>query len=141
MKKAHCSIALLLYCSIVAVILISTLSPQVAYAQNLPQPWKKISGRCAIDGVATLQGFECIFTNIVRVLVPLAGLALFIMLVVGSFQLITAGGDAKQVQKARATLTSAIAGFAAFFGIWFILLLIRAITGVDVTQFVIPGGL
>lgn len=119
-------------------MLISILLPRPAYAQN-PEPWEE--PRCAVDGVATLQGFECIFTNIVRVLVPLAGLALFIMLVVGSFQLITAGGDAKQVQKARATLTSAIAGFAAFFGIWFILLLIRAITGVDVTQFVIPGGL
>lgn len=108
------------------------------YAQS-PEPWSE--PRCATDNVATLQGFECIFTNIVRVLVPIAGLAFFIMLVVGSFQLITAGGDAKQVQKARATLTSAIAGFAAFFGIWFVLLLIRTITGVDVTQFVIPGGL
>ena len=126
--------------TVVAVILISTLSPQVAYAQNLPQPWEEIApNRCAIEGVATLQGLECIFTNIVRVLVPLAGLTLFIMLVVGSFQLITAGGEAKQLQKARATLTSAIAGFAAFFGIWFILRLIKWITGVDVTQFVIPG--
>ena len=91
------------------------------------------------DGVATIQGFECIFINIVRVLVPLVGLAFFVMLIAGAFQMMTAGGDPKAIQKARATLTAAIAGLVLFFGIWFILLLIKTITGVDVTEFVIPS--
>jgi len=50
----------------------------------------------------------------------------------------TSGGEPKAVAKARATITAAIFGLVLFFGIWFILLLIKAITGVDVTQFVIP---
>jgi len=103
----------------------------------MPTNWT--NPRCVTDdGVATIQGFECIFTNIVRVLVPLVGLAFFIMLIVGAFQFMTAGGEPKAVVKARATITAAIFGLVLFFGIWFILLLIKAITGVDVTQFVIP---
>lgn len=95
--------------------------------------------RCQDQGVAKIQGFECIFTNITNILVPLAGLALFIMFIVGSFGLLTAGGEPKQIEKARKTITSAIFGLAAFLGIWFILKLIQTITGVDVTQFAIPG--
>ena len=98
------------------------------------------SPRCQdSQGVAYIQGFECIFANIVNLLVPLAGLALFIMLIVGSFSLLTAGGEAKQIEKARKTITYAIFGLVAFLGIWFILKLIQTITGVDVTQFAIPG--
>lgn len=101
----------------------------------MPEKWSR---RCAVDGVATIQGFECVFTNIVRVLVPLIGLAFFIMLIVGAFQFMTAGGEAKAIEKARATITSALFGLVLFFGIWFILLLIKTITGVDVTRFEIP---
>jgi len=110
--------------------------PPVVHAQQ-PEPWD--TTRCAVDGVATLQGFECIFRNIVRILTPIAGLALFITLIVGSFQMLMAGSDPKQVQKAQKTLTSAILGLVVFFGIWFVLKLIQIITGVDVTKFEIPG--
>lgn len=110
----------------------------------MPQDW---SDRCKtivnVNGVevevATIQGFECVFINVVRVLVPLVGLAFFIMLITGAFQFITAGGETKALQKARGTLTFAFFGLIAFFGIWFILQLIKTITGVDVTQFIIPS--
>jgi len=116
------------------------------YAQ-VPESWS--SPRCVVKitpapsgeeiEVATIQGFECIFKNIVRILTPIAGLAVFITFVAGAFQMITAGGEAKQIQKARKTLTFAILGLVIFVGIWFILNLIKTITGVDVTLFQIPG--
>jgi len=118
-----------------------------AFAQ-VPQPWSVLSpNRCTriedVAGmkveVATIQGLECVFINILRILTPLVGLIMFVMLIVGSFQFLTAGGDPKQAQRARATLTYAIAGLVLFLGIWFILLFIKAVTGVDVTKFVIPG--
>lgn len=111
------------------------LFPSFAYAQE-PEEW---TGNCVSDGVATIQGFECLFANIVRILTPIFGIALFIMLVIGSFQMITSGGDPKQAQKARQTITYAVFGIVAFVGIWFILTLIKTITGVDVTIFEIPG--
>jgi len=138
MKKPD-PIVQLFPCFIVIVVLeifIFHLSPSIVNAQQ-PEPW--VTPRCALDDVATIQGFECIFQNIVRILVPVAGLALFIMLIIGSFQLITAGGEAKQIQKARNTITYAVFGLVLLLGTWFILLLIKTITGVDVTQFIIPG--
>jgi len=117
---------------------LSLVSP--AFAQ-VTQEWQNLEpNRCVSQGdVATLQGFECVFINITRILTPLAGLALFIMLLVGAFKYLTAGGEAKKAQEASKTITYAIVGLVLFLGIWFILTLIRTITGVDVTQFIIPG--
>jgi len=124
--------------SILISLYLSIFLPRPAYGQ-FPEEWKNLNGECVVFDVATIQGVECLFTNIVRVLIPFAGLALFIMLIVGGFQFISAGGEPKALQKARATITYAIVGLVVFFGIWFILLLIKTITGVDVTQFVVPG--
>ena len=99
--------------------------------------WK---GACVRDvDVATIQGFECLFANIVRVITPIAFLLLFITLIAGAFQYLTSGGDPKQTQKASKAITSAIIGIVLFLGIWFILQLIKIITGIDVTIFRIPG--
>lgn len=126
-------IAILLYYYIVALFF-----PSPVYAQ-MPEDWK---GRCVSTtdpDVATIQGLECLFVNIVRVLTPIAGLLLFIMLIIGSFKYLTSGGDPKKTQSAQQTFTWAIAGIVIFFGIWFVLQLIKTITGVDVTIFEIPG--
>jgi len=101
----------------------------------LAQAW---SSECVTDDVATLKGFECVFRNILGVVVKLAGIALLVMLLVGGFKLMTAGGDAKKAASAHQTMTYAIIGLVAILGTWFIFLLIRAITGVDVLQFFIP---
>lgn len=105
---------------------------------QVPEPW--IEGDCVVNGVATLQGFECLFANVVRILTPIAVLAVFIMLIVGSLKLLTSGGDPKQTQQAQQTLTYAIFGLVLFVGIWFILQLIKTVTGIDVTIFKIPGS-
>lgn len=85
--------------------------------------------------VATLKGFECIFANILNVVVRLAGIALFVMLLVGGIKLMTAGGDAKKAESAQKTLTYAIIGLVTIIGTWFIFLLIKTFTGVDVLKF------
>ena len=82
--------------------------------------------------VATFRGFECVFTNIVKIATEFALLALFIMLLTGGFKYLTSGGDPKAVQSAQGTLTSAILGLVLLFLIWFILLFIEAFTGVKV---------
>lgn len=128
-------------------IVCCSLPPSKIYALE-PQNWQTLEpNRCVKEyiwgteriEVATLQGFECIFINVVRVLTPLAGIAVFLTLVVGAFQFITAGGEAKQIQKARKTVTFAVFGLFLFIIIWFILLLIKTITGVDVTKFQMPS--
>ena len=91
------------------------------------------------QGVATLQGFECLFQNLLRVIIPLGGLAVFIVILIGGFQYITSAGDPKQAQKATGMITGAIIGIVVAVGIWFLFQILGAITGLNLLQFAVPG--
>ncbi len=95
---------------------------------------------CLIEGTATLSCFESLFGNVVQAITALVGVALFVMLVVGGFGFLFAGGDQKKLEKARGTLTAAITGVVVIVVAYLILKTISLFTGVDVTQFVIPGN-
>jgi len=87
------------------------------------------------DGVATLRGFEGVFVRVVQVVLGLGGIVLFIMLIMGGFKYITAGGDPKALESAKKTLTFAIAGIVLLALSFLILAFIFDFTGVDVTLF------
>jgi len=93
--------------------------------------WADPSG----ENPAQFKDIEKIFENILAVIFPLGGIAVFIMLIVGGFGHLTAGGDPKATQKAWATITYAIIGLILLVGIWFIMRFIREFTGVEVTKF------
>lgn len=104
--------------------------------------------QCWIDkgGVATgsgdapkLQALECIFGVILNLVVRFAGIALFLMLVIGGFKYLTSGGNPEETGKAAKTITTAILGLVLLLGAWLIILLIQEITGIELTKFVIPG--
>ena len=88
---------------------------------------------------ATIQDFVVVIQRILNIAVRLAGIAAFVMLIVGGFQYLTAGDDAKRTQAASNTLTYAIFGLVAVIAAWFILLFIEKFTWVKVTEFNIPG--
>lgn len=87
---------------------------------------------------ATFSDLTIVFSNIIQLLAPVAAVAFLIMAFVGGFQFLTSGGDQKAVAGARTTLTYAIIGIILVVVSWLILLLIRQITGVDVTKVEIP---
>jgi len=87
------------------------------------------------DEPAQFKDLETIFENILAIIFPLGGIAVFIMLLLGGFQHLTAGGNPEKTQKAWATITYAVVGLVLLVGIWFILRFIRQFTGVDVTEF------
>lgn len=88
-----------------------------------------------VGDVPTLSGLENIFGNVVGVALGFGGITLFIMMVVGGFRFMTAGGDSGKVQGAQKTLTYSIAGIV-FMALSFLLLrFIGAFTNVDLTQF------
>lgn len=87
------------------------------------------------NGAATLVGLETVFGNVVGILLGFAGIALFILLIVGGFKYITAGGDPKGVDSAKKTITYAIGGIVLIAAGYLILKFITQFTGVDVTQF------
>jgi hypothetical protein len=92
---------------------------------------------CDVDqsGIATIQNLGCLFNRIVSFVLGFAGLAFFILLIIGGLKFITSGGDPKAVEGAKKTLTSAIAGLAIVLVAYLILVLIGTITGVDLTKF------
>jgi hypothetical protein len=93
------------------------------------------------DTPARLIDLEIIYGRIVTVVIGLAGLVFFLMLIVGGFKFITAGGEAPKVESARKTLTVAVAGLVLIALALLIMRLLEALTGLDLTTFrvFIPG--
>lgn len=90
---------------------------------------------CEIHTTALLSDFECVFASVINAALAFGGIVLFIMLLMGGFQYITAGGDPKGVEGAKKTLTYAIGGTILLALSFLILVLIREFTGVEVTNF------
>ena len=115
------------------VNLLKIFSPQTVLAQN---EW---DSTCVSNGVATIQGFECLYKNILQVIIGFAGLVFFAMLIVGGFKFLTAGGDPKKTSSASSTLTVAVIGIIGVIASWLILLFIKNFTGINVTEFTLPN--
>ncbi|RLC35734.1 hypothetical protein DRH14_00100 [Candidatus Shapirobacteria bacterium] len=112
------------------------------YQQIYAQTPKKWTGRCVAtfdNEVATIQGLECLFYNILQIIVFIAGISFFIMFVINGFRYIFSSSDQKQLANIQSALTMSIFGVIGIIGSWLILRLIENITGLNVTQFKIPG--
>lgn len=87
------------------------------------------------DCPASLSNLEDVYSNVIKYAFGLAGIVLFILLLMAGFRFITSGGDPKAVEGAKKTMTSALFGFIIILAAYLILVIIKLITGVDVTQF------
>lgn len=83
-----------------------------------------------LTGAAGLQG---VLENIIRLLLPFGAVVLFVMLLYGGIMYISSGPNPGNVEKAKATLTYAIAGTVLLAMSFLILVLIQQITGAKVT--------
>lgn len=83
------------------------------------------------DKPKPLTELEGIFGNVVQSAIALAGIILFIMLLVGGFKYITAGPDPKAAAAARGTITFAIIGMVFIALAFLILRLLADFTGVE----------
>ncbi len=101
--------------------------------------WSEFSGcEAGPDSPATIQCLEAVLYNIIFALVSLAGLALFIMILIGGYTYLTAGDNAEQAQNARKTIFWAISRIVLMIFSYIILRAIYWFTGVDVLKFDIP---
>ena len=92
----------------------------------------------AVSDPAKISDIEGILERIITLLAPAAGIAFFLMMLVGGYQFLTSGGDPKSAGAARNTLTFAVIGIILVVASWLILTLIRDITGADVTNVGLP---
>ena len=88
-----------------------------------------------MQDVPTIKDLETIFSTIVKSALGLGGIILFVLLVMGGLKYVTSGGDPKATEGAQKTITYAIGGLVILLLSYLILVLIKTITGVDVTQF------
>ena len=91
------------------------------------------------DEPANIACLNVLFVNLVQALVMLAGLGLFIMLVIGGFKYLTSGGDAKKAESGRSTIMWAIIGLVVMISSYAIIRIIEMFTGVEgLLRFRIP---
>lgn len=88
--------------------------------------------------IATLQCLEPVFSRIISIATGLSLLAFFIMFVIAAFKYLTSGGDPKQTESARNTMTYAVIGIVVIISSFVILRFISIFTGRDILTFTIP---
>ena len=94
------------------------------------------SGRPASECATPLFAFNDVFGNILSVALPIGGLLLFVMLLVGGVYFILSGPDPKRVQAAKNTLTYAILGVIILALSFLVIMLISQFTGnTDILNF------
>lgn len=87
------------------------------------------------DDPAQLSQLSEYFGNVLMAMIPLIGMLSFVMILVGGFKILTSGGDPKGMAGGKQTITLAVAGIALAIISWLVLVLIKNVTGVEVTQF------
>ncbi|MCL4353721.1 pilin [Patescibacteria group bacterium] len=91
-------------------------------------------GNCLFDqngaNVATLNCVKAVFYNVINYAFVFAGVAALVFVILSGIKFLTSGGDPKQVEGARQTMTYAIIGLVIILLSSAILNLIAGITGV-----------
>lgn len=72
-----------------------------------------------------------IFSALLKYILPLAGIVLLFMLIMGGIGLMTAAGDPKKIQASQGRITMALVGFLIIFIAYFIVQLVEVMLGVD----------
>lgn len=81
---------------------------------------------------ASLKDLTSIVTKIVGIAIPIAGLILFILIIVSGFNLMTSANNPEQAEKAKQSLTSAIVGFLIIFAAYWIAQVLQVVFGVPI---------
>lgn len=127
MKKKFVSILLLLVASF--SVLATPVSAQTA-------EWATQNAKCVgpetyeAQDVATIQGIECLVANVLATAITIIGIAAFVMFLIGSFQYLTAGANAKGVESGKNAISFAILGIIVALASFVILRFISTFTGV-----------
>ena len=96
--------------------------------------WSNTTG----ETPAKISDLEVVFSKILSIAIPGAGIAAFIMLIAGGFKYLTSGGNPKKSQEAQQTITYAIIGLILLVSAYIIINFISTFTGISLQTFEIP---
>lgn len=97
----------------------------------LGKPWDFLVSGCVHDDVATIFCLPAVFQNVVTAALSFATVVTVFMIIYAGIKYIISGGDQKQVEGARQTLTYAIIGLIIIFLSFLIINLIATVTGAN----------
>lgn len=104
--------------------------PLDVFAQAEPPPYS-----AGPETPLQIRDLEAVFARVLNIALGFAGIAFFLMFVVGGFKYLTSGGDPKNAESARKTLTFAVGGLVFITLSYLILVFISEFTGLDLTVF------
>lgn len=87
--------------------------------------------KCSTDGVPRLTCIPYLFSNLIYYAFLFAGTVAVVLIIWGGIKYIRSGGDAKQTQGARQTITYAIIGLILILSSILIVNFISYVTGVN----------
>lgn len=96
---------------------------------------KDKDGKLIPGDVATLNCIPAVVQNIIYAAFLFAGIVAVILIIYSGIKFVLSGGDPKQVEGARKTMTYAIIGFVLILLSFAILNLISTVTGVNCITF------
>ena len=108
--------------------LLSTLYPSPAFAAICSEVLNGVE-------VVPLYCIEDYIKLLITFLYPLALAITLFFLLFGAAKFVLSGGDPKNVEGAKKTLTYALLGLAVIFLIWLIFWVIKQLTGLDLTKY------
>jgi hypothetical protein len=104
-----------------------------AYAQGDCAPGTAgCTGTAVLPTVVPFTNFGNLVTNILQVIMFVAGLFFFIYLLLGGIQWITSGGDKAGTQAARDRITAAFIGLVIVVGAFAITLIVEKVFGIQI---------
>ncbi len=108
---------------------LNIFDPPTSETFRLLNPFNIIGGDTAADRFSSPTGF---INRALAFLFPLAGLALFFMLVWGGFEILSKAADAKAVQAGRQRITAAVIGFTLLFTSFWIIQIVEWVFGLSI---------
>lgn len=93
--------------------------------------YKQVGDEALKTKIPTLACFGVVFERIVFFAFYFAGIITVLLVITAGVKFIISGGDAKQIDEARKTMTYAIIGLAVVLFSFAIIQLVSAVTGVD----------
>lgn len=118
-------------------LLIAQLTASLSPVAAQTQAWSE--GVCVENGVATVQGLQCLIGNLLSVSISGIGLIGFVMFIVGAFRYMLSGGNAKGTEGGKNTITFAVVGLVLALSAFMILNIIAQFTGISsILEFKIP---
>jgi hypothetical protein len=107
--------------------LFSTVLAAVSFLTRITQVYAASQSQDA----ASFTDLENMVKRLITAVGALAGVGLFIVLVLGGFNFLFSGGDAKKLEKAKNAITYAIIGIVVVAGAYLIIQLVAQFTGVQ----------